>query len=337
MLFNKNLQKNADTSIYSALAFALLLFACVTITSCKKDDMTNQIPGNQSTIADYSVAKELVLRSIPKEYIDKARTTLHIAYQHTSHGTHVSRGLFGLPDYKNGDDALFGITNNAPESGKLDFHDYAISSYAAPGETAIDLSADETGFIQATRNFLDDENNDDINVVMWSWCNIAGHDVATNYLPGMDVLISEYGEGGSKIGSGAGKRLQPVTFIFMTGHANTGNNTGDGKPKNQAELINNHCIKNGYYCLDYYSIDTHDMGDNYWEDTGDNGNSDSYGGNFYIDWQNAHQLGSDWYENKSSPGGSVEFGAHNSQHITANRKAYAMWWIMARIAGWNGV
>ncbi len=31
------------------------------------------------------------------------------------------------------------------------------------------------------------------------------------------------------------------------------------------------------------------------------------------------------------------FGAHNSQHITANRKAYAMWWILARIAGWDGI
>jgi len=336
MLFNGKSQRKSMFKIHSGLIFSLSLLGCVFLTSCNEDNMTDQNPGNQSTIAGYHVAREAVLRSIPKQYIDKARTTLHIAYQHTSHGTHVSRGLFGLQDYKPGDDVLFGITNNAPEAGKLDFHDYAIAGYAAPGEDAADLSRNETAFIQATRNFLDDEANDDINVVMWSWCNIAGHQIATNYLPGMDALISEYGEGGTKIGSGAGMRQLAVTFIFMTGHANQGNNTGDGNPKSQAALIIEHCKKNGYYCLDYYSIDTHDMGDNYWEDTGDDGNSAAYGGNFYADWQNAHQLGVDWYENKSSPGGSVEFGAHNSQHITANRKAYAMWWILARIAGWDG-
>jgi hypothetical protein len=336
MLYKGNSQRKSIFSIHTGLLMFLSTLGCVLFIACNEDNGTNQNPGNQSTIAGYNVAKESVLRSIPREFIDKARTTLHIAYQHTSHGTHVSRGLFGLPDYKNGDDALFGITNNSPAAGKLDFHDYAISPYAAPGENATDLSANETAFIQATRNFLNDDANDDINVVMWSWCDIAGHQVATNYLPGMDALISEYGEGGSRIGTGVGMRQLPVTFIFMTGHANQGSNTGDGNPKNQAELIIEHCLKSGYYCLDYYSIDTHDLGDNYWEDTGDNGNSESYGGNFYVDWQNAHQLGTDWYENKGSPGGSVEFGAHNSQHITANRKAYAMWWIMARIAGWDG-
>jgi hypothetical protein len=327
MLFNGN---------KTGLIICISLFGWVFLNSCHKEDMEDQNSGNQSTIADHTVAKEVVLRSIPREYIDKARTTLHIAYQHTSHGTHVSRGLFGLPDYKDGDDVLFGITNDAPEAGKLDFHDYAISPYAAPGEAAADLSSNETAFVQATRNFLDDEANEDINVVMWSWCNIAGHQVAINYLPGMDALISAYGAGGTKIGTGTGKRPNPVTFIFMTGHANQGSNTGDGNPKNQAALIIEHCQKHGYFCLDYYSIDTHDMDDNYWEDTGDDGNSAEYGGNFYADWQNAHQLGVDWYENRSSPGGSVAFGAHNSQHITANRKAYAMWWILARMAGWDG-
>ena len=76
------------------------------------------------------------------------------------------------------------------------------------------------------------------------------------------------------------------------------------------------------------------MDGNYWEDAGDDGNS-STGGNFYSDWQNSHSVGNGYYENKSSPGGTVTYGAHNSQHITANRKAYAMWYILARIAGWD--
>jgi len=290
----------------------------------------------QKFIADYTVAKEKVLRAIPKEYIHKARNSLHVAYQHTSHGTHVSRGLFGLPDYKTGDDTTFAITNKNPIQNKLSFHDLVIAAYAAEGENAADLSRNETAFIQATRNYLDDPANAEINVVLWSWCNIANHDVSNNYLPGMDSLINEYSVYGTKVGSEAGQRENPVTFVFMTGHANTGANIGEGKPKNQADLINAHCTANHQYCLDYYSIDTHDMDDNYWEDAGDNGQSTLYGGNFYEDYQESHVLNEHFYENKIAPGGDIAFGAHNTQHITANRKAYAMWWILARIAGWDG-
>ena len=78
------------------------------------------------------------------------------------------------------------------------------------------------------------------------------------------------------------------------------------------------------------------MNDNYWEDVGDDGNSSNYGGNFYRDWQESHNLSREYFENKEIPNGQVKVGAHNTQHITANRKAYAMWWIMARIAGWDG-
>jgi len=284
-------------------------------------------------IADHTIAKEEVLRQVPEEYINYARENFHIAYQHTSHGTHVSRGMFGLQDYKTNDDNLFSITDDGnPEPGKLDFHDYAIASYHAPGEDAADLSRNETAFIQATRNFLDDPDNADVNVIMWSWCNIAGHDVVGNYLPGMETLISEYGTGGSKPRAAT----TPVTFIFMTGHANGGANTGTGHPKSQADEIIDYCNTNQQFCLDYYGIDSHDMDDNYYEDVDDNGNSNTYGGNFYLDFQNSHTLGVDWFENKRTPGGAVDYGAHNTQHITANRKAYAMWWILARLAGWDG-
>ncbi len=293
----------------------LLCLSAFILSSCEKDDPMI-IPGSTTVIADHTIAHEDILRSIPDEYINAARNDLHVAYQHTSHGTHVSRGMFGLQDYKAGDDILYAITNNDPEDDKLDFRDYAMESYS----DASDLSQDETAFIQGTRDYLDDPDNSEINVIMWSWCNIAGHDVATNYLPGMQTLINEY---------------PSVAFIFMTGHANKDANLGDENPKSQADLIINYCEENKFYCLDYYGIDTHDMAGNYWEDAGDDGNS-STGGNYYADWQNSHSVGDGYFENRSSPGGSVTYGAHNSQHITANRKAYAMWYILATIAGWDG-
>lgn len=324
------------------LILLLPVAAALLLCNCSKKDENTDDPGpqlqNGSVIADYTVATDAALRSIPKKYIDKARTTLHIAYQHTSHGTHVSYGMFGLPGFKAGDETLFAITNNtaSPVTDKLDFHDYALASYAAAGKDASDLSRDETAFIQATRNYLDDPKNAGINVVMWSWCSIMNHSVATNYLPGMQTLINEYGVNGTKISSGAGKRATPVTFIFMTGHAEQ-TNVGEGKPANQAELITNFCRENKQLCLDYYSIDSHCMQNKYWDDVTDDALSTKYGGNFHIDWQNSHSKGTHWYENREQPGGAVTFGQHNTQHITANRKAFAMWWILARIAGWDGV
>ena len=47
----------------------------------------------------------------------------------------------------------------------------------------------------------------------------------------MQTAIDEYGGGGAKIGSGSGAtRATPVTFIFMTGHANRNANIGEEHP-----------------------------------------------------------------------------------------------------------
>jgi hypothetical protein len=335
------------------LAIALFIASCTSDDSGSKgkEKIPSGLPDDSSTAKDESleetdpgtvfiagneIANEEVLRSIPEEYINKARENFVVSYQHTSHGTHVTRGIYGLPDYKPGDDVLFAVSRDKTEKGKLTVFDNELEEYSPKGVEAVDLSTNETGFVETTRNYLNLPENSDVNVIMWSWCNIKGHDVSGNYLPGMETLISEYGKGGSKIGTGKGMREKPVHFIFMTGHANAGDNVGDGKPKNQADLIIDYCKKNQHFCLDYYSIDTHDMDGNYWEDAGDNGDSKKYGSNFYVDWQNSHELGFDYWENKISPGGDVEYGAHNSQHITANRKGIAFWWILARLAGWDG-
>jgi hypothetical protein len=79
------------------------------------------------------------------------------------------------------------------------------------------------------------------------------------------------------------------------------------------------------------------MSDAYFEDADADANSGAYGGNYYQDWQASHAQGTDWYENRTSPGGTVAFGEHSSQHITANHKAFPFWGVLAHIAGWDGV
>lgn len=312
--------------ITSLLTLLLTLF----IAAC--GDSGGGVSATSNYVADYQVATEAALRAIPDSYINTARTTLHVAYNHTSHGTHISYGAYGLPDYKTGDDSKFAITmNSVAETTKLDFHDQEIGG-AYPDLSTAD--ADWSIWRDQVRTYLDDPANAAINVMMWSWCDITGHSVA-NYLSSMQTLINEYGPGGSQIGTGAGQRANPVTFIFMTGHAVANSNTGTGNPREQAALITDYCNAHHYFCIDYYSIDTHAMDGAYYEDTGENGDSVTYGGNFYEDWEGSHTLGSDWYENKDSPGGTATYGQHNTQHITANRKAFAFWWVLARIAGYS--
>lgn len=339
----------------SVVAVCLLTAACAKEESPTMADTTSDpavLEG--SLIADHTVADQATLRAIPTRYIDAARRTLHVAYMHTSHGTHVTYGVYGLPGFRPGDDALFGVTADAatPDPDKLDFHDYPWTY------TPSDLSqadADWSAWLATVRSYLDDPANARINVMLWSWCNIADHDVSA-YLRSMQTAIDEYGAGGAKIGTGAGKtRATPVTFVFMTGHANRGANVGAGCPRDQAQAILDYCAAHGYPCLDYYGIDTHAMDGTYYEDAGDNGDSEAYRAaigcttvhrepgsgpdgaviacSYFGHWQDKHALGTDWYENRSAPGGEAVFGAHTYQHVTANRKAYAFWYLMARLAG----
>lgn len=263
--------------IYAILASFVLLASCSTsVDQSDSDDKSDSVKG--TFIADYTIAKESVLRAIPDSYINTARTTLRVSYNHTSHGTHVSYGAYGLPGYKAGDDVKFAVSNSSIDPAKL----YLDDDYGMDLSTTGDL--DWPGWRDTVRAYLDDSANAVINVVMWSWCDIAGHDIP-EYLASMEILIEEYGTGGTKIGTGSGQRAKAVTFIFMTGHANGGEgNLGAGNPKDQAKLIVDYCKENGYFCIDYWSIDTHAMDDTYYEDANDDAVSTTYGGNFFLDW-----------------------------------------------------
>ncbi len=58
-------------------------------------------------------------------------------------------------------------------------------------------------------------------------------------------------------------------------------------------------------------------------DSDGNGSPDK---NWATEWQNSHSRGVDWYT----------CGSAHSEPVNANQKAYAAWWLWARLAGWDG-
>lgn len=250
------------------------------------------------------------LQNIPVSYINLARANLHIAYEHTSHGSQIIDGMTGLYNWKGSTYAW----NNGGINGALDVDDHGITGGS-------DLGApDWTSWAASTRTYLNNPANSNINVVMWAWCSQVSSATEANintYLSLMSSLESDFPQ---------------VRFVYMTGHLDGTGVNGNLNLRN--EQIRNYCRNNNKILYDFADIESYDPDGNYYlnKRADDNCDYDSNGDgvidrNWAIDWQNSHTVNVDWYNCTSA----------HSQPLNANRKAYAAWWLWARLAGWNGL
>jgi hypothetical protein len=280
--------------------FLLLTFVVFFLISCSKTD--DNTPGADNIIINHNCTK---LAQIPGEWISKARQTLHIAYGHTSHGSQITDGMTGLKAFK----GSAYDWNNGGTGGALDLHDYAMEG---------DLgNPDFTTWASLTRTYL--AANPDVNVIIWSWCgqvSWATEDDINTYLDLMDGLETDFPK---------------VKFVYMTGHLDGSGSTGNLNLMN--EVIRKYCIDNKKILYDFADIESYNpdgaaflakkANDACEYDTNNDGSLD---GNWAIEWQNSHTVNIDWYM----------CGSAHSQPLNANQKAYAAWWLWARLAGWAG-
>jgi hypothetical protein len=199
--------------------------------------------------------------------------------------------------------------NNGGLSGALDLHDGGMTG---------DLgNPDRTSWATRTRTYL--TTNTDVNVIIWSWCgqvSSATETDITTYLNLMAALENDF---------------KNVKFVYMTGHLDGSGLTGNLHLRN--EQIRNYCKTNNRILFDFADIECYNPDGVYFGtrkpndacayDTNGDGSLD---GNWAIEWQNAHTQGTDWYTCSSA----------HSQPLNANQKAYATWWLWARLAGWDG-
>lgn len=286
-----------------SFTFSICLLMLSLFSGCIKNEEKDEIPvTNESIIIDHLSVK---LGTIPSEWIAAAKQNLHIAYAHSSHGSQLTEGMSGLVSFK-GDTYSW---NNGGTNGALDLHDYAMTG---------DLgSPDRTSWASRTRSYL--ASKPAVNVVIWAWCgqvsDASASDINT-YLDLMSDLETDFPD---------------VRFIYMTGHLDGTGLTGNLHLRN--EQIRNYCRENKKILYDFADIETYNPdgvyfgnkkpNDNCAYDTNGDGTLD---GNWAIEWQNAHSQGVDWFN----------CTAAHTQPVNANQKAYASWWLWARIAGWDG-
>ncbi|HHB75712.1 MAG TPA: hypothetical protein ENK84_04100 [Desulfobulbus sp.] len=200
------------------------------------------------------------LSVIPDTWITKAKADLHIVYEHTSHGSQLISGMDGLknfPDYNgkynwsntsSGDAASLSLKNH----DDLSPNDLSQGDRDNDGNTYADWADSTAAFLEKTEHYH-------VNVVLWSWCNIAHHDIP-RYLRSMEWLIGLFGKGGSH----ARAALHPVQFVFITGHANGGGENDSSDAQNR--LIREHCRTHDRILFDFADMENYDPDNNYYLD-----------------------------------------------------------------------
>ena len=246
---------------------------------------------------------------IPAYWIDQARK-LTIHYAHTSHGSQVLSGLEWLAAR----DARFKVAISTSDTVELpadttalriyDGNGYGGNNYITP-----DMYWEGQDGVDHTRSVADTGLFD---ISLWTWCgqmSSYSQEQVGVYIDTLLSLRSEYPQ---------------VRYIYYTGHTDGSTPDSGSTLWQNNEFLRDYVEPSQHVLFDFADIESYDPDGNFYPDASDSCQ-------WCDDWCSAHPAN---FECQDVP--AADSGCAHTHGLQCTLKAQAFWWMLARLAGWDG-